>query len=192
MGMAKEDDMSRRTMVICALSCALAALGQSARAADKDKPLSDRDFAFEAARGGIAEVRLGELAVDRASEPAVKRFGQRMINDHSRANRELMDLLRKKGWELPFSPKELSGKYKDTYDDLAKHSGADFDRAYMRCMVHDHEEDVAHFEKEAKNGDDADVKAFAGRVLPVVKEHLTMARDLAGKVGADKKGDKDR
>ena len=75
-------------------------------------------------------------------------------------------------------------------DKLSKLSGADFDRAYMKDMVEDHVKDVAMFEKEAKNGKDADVKAFADKTLPTLREHLQMARDVNAKVNANAAGSK--
>jgi putative membrane protein len=141
----------------------------------------DRSFAMKAARGGLAEVELGKVASQNASDGSVKQFGQRMVDDHSKANDELKQIASSKGIPLPSSP---SGKDKKKADRLRKMSGADFDRAYMKDMVADHETDVAEFEREAKSGKDPELKAFAEKTLPTLKEYLRMAEDAASKVGA--------
>jgi putative membrane protein len=141
----------------------------------------DRTFAMKAARGGLAEVELGRIASQNASDESVRQFGQHMVDDHSKANDELKQIASSKGIALPSAP---SGKDKKTADRLRKMNGADFDRAYMKDMVADHEADVAEFEREARSGQDADLKAFAEKTLPALKEHLQMAQDAASKVGA--------
>jgi len=141
----------------------------------------DKAFVLEAASGGMAEVELGRLAVDKASSSDVKQFGQRMVDDHSKANNDLSAVAQQKNIAMPTS---TSAKHKALHDRLSKLSGAEFDKAYMADMVKDHQKDVADFQHEAKMGKDADVKAFASRTLPVLEDHLRMAHDAAVKVGA--------
>ena len=138
-------------------------------------------FAPTAAQGGLAEVELGRLAVQRAADPAVKEFGQRMVTDHSRANAELKAVAARKNIQLPT---DLSSSQKSTMDKLSKLSGAEFDREYMSDMVKDHETDVKEFETQAKEGTDTEVKEFATKTLPTLQAHLQMARNVARKVGA--------
>lgn len=140
----------------------------------------DRGFAEEAAMGGLAEVQLGKLAQSNAQNADVKKFAERMVTDHGKANDELMSIMGQKG--IP-SPTELKGKHKSNYDRLAKLNGAEFDRAYMNAMVKDHETDVKAFERESNNGKDPDLKAFASKTLPTLQEHLKMARDTQSKLG---------
>lgn len=140
---------------------------------------SDSHFVMDAAKGGLAEVEMGKLAAEKASSPDVKQFGQRMVDDHSKANDELKAVASQKGITLPT---ELAPADKATLDRLSKLSGEAFDRAYMSDMVKDHKKDVAEFKKEASAGKDADVKAFAGKTLPTLEEHLKMAQDVHGKV----------
>src|SRR5262249_54838049 len=99
----------------------------------------DQHFVMEAAKGGMAEVELGQLAADKASNPKVKEFGQRMATDHGKANDELKSLAAKKNITLPTLP---DTKQKATHDKLASHTGAEFDRAYMKDMLADHRKDV--------------------------------------------------
>ena len=136
-------------------------------------------FATKAAIGGMAEVKLAELAKDKASSADVKAFAQRMHDDHSKANDELKQIASHKGITLPT---DLDAKHQAMYDRLSKLSGADFDRAYMRDMVADHKEDVSEFKKEAERGTDPELKAFAAKTLPTLQEHLQLAQSTDAKV----------
>jgi putative membrane protein len=136
---------------------------------------ADRKFVMEAAMGGMAEVELGRLAAERGSSDAVKQFGQRMVDDHSRANSELMQLASSKGITLPVG---LDAKHQALMTKMSALSGAAFDRAYAKEMVKDHNKDVALFQREATRGADSDLKAFAQKTLPTLQEHLSMARSL--------------
>jgi putative membrane protein len=68
---------------------------------------------------------------------------------------------------------------------VSKLEGAVFDRAYVEDQIRDHEKTIALFEREAKTGKDAELKAFAEKTLPTLKEHLTMTQDLKTKVAKD-------
>ena len=138
-------------------------------------------FAANAAQGGMTEVELGKLAIQRGTDPSVKEFGQRMIADHTRANNELKAVAARKNIELP---SDLSSSQKSTIEKLSKLSGAEFDKEYMSDMVKDHEEDVEEFETQANKGADPEIKAFAGKALQTLQSHLQMAREVAKKVGA--------
>ncbi len=139
----------------------------------------DSSFVTKAAVGGLAEVKLGQLAILKASNGDVKSFGQQMADDHGKANVELKDLAAKKGFTLPT---DVDAKHQATYDRLSKLSGAEFDRAYMQEMVADHNEDVSEFRREATSGSDADVKAWAAKTLPTLEHHLQMAESTNAKV----------
>lgn len=139
------------------------------QAADMAK--SDSSFVKKTALDGMTEVELGKLAQQKAGLDAVKQFGKRMEDDHSKANEKLKGIASTKGVELPAAPdKKDIAKLQDK-------SGADFDRAYMKHMVSDHKKDISAFEKEAKSGKDADVKSFASETLPTLREHLKLAED---------------
>jgi len=139
----------------------------------------DHTFVMKAAEGGLAEVALGNLAKDKASDPAVKSFGQQMVDDHSKANDELKQLASSKGITLPAEP---NAKDKAEHDRLAKLSGEAFDKAYMRAMVSDHRTDVNEFRKESQSGADSDLKAWAAKTLPTLEHHLQMAESTDAKV----------
>lgn len=127
----------------------------------------------------MAEVEMGRLAVQHASNPAVKEFGQHMIDDHTKANDELKEVAAKKGLTVPSA---VNAKQKITVERLSRLDGAAFDRAYMQDMVKDHREDVAEFKRESDSGTDPDVKAFASKTLPALQQHLKMAQDTEVKV----------
>jgi len=137
----------------------------------------DRNFVMDAAMGGMQEVELGRLATQQGASDAVKQFGQRMVDDHSKANQELMNLAQGKGITLPTTMDEKHQKETAKFSSL---HGADFDREYTKLMVSDHRKDVAEFEKESTRGTDADLKEFATKTLPTLQEHLKMAEALPG------------
>jgi len=148
-------------------------------AAWAETPASDAKFMKKVAEGGKAEVELGKLAAEHGSSDAVKQFGQRMATDHGKAGEELAKLAQDKGVTLPA---DLDAKHKRLHDRLAKLSGADFDREYMREMTRDHDADVKEFQREAKSGKDADVKAWAAKTLPVLEEHKQQAHQVYASV----------
>ena len=139
----------------------------------------DREFANKAATGGLAEVELGRIAAQRATRPSVRSFGERMVTDHGRSSAELAGLARSKGIEVP-TALELSQQA--MRDRLSALSGNDFDRAYMSEMVRDHTEDIALFERAAETSTDPDLKAWATQSLPVLREHLALARQVNSEV----------
>ena len=140
----------------------------------------DKLFVMNAAKGGLAEVDLGQLAADKGSSDEVKKFGQRMVADHSKANDELKSLAQQKNITLPTA---LDPKDKAAHDRLAKLSGAAFDRAYMQHMLADHRKDVNEFKHESTMGKDPDVKAWASKTLPTLEDHLKLAQDTNKAVG---------
>jgi putative membrane protein len=150
--------------------------------------MGDQKFAKEAAQGGMAEVKLGQLAQEKASSDAVKNFGKRMVDDHSKAGDKLKDAASKENITLPT---DIAAKDQATYDRLAKLSGAAFDKAYMKDMVADHEKDVAAFQKEANSGKNDSLKSFASETLPTLQDHLKEAKETSKTVsGASAKNSK--
>ena len=129
----------------------------------------------------MAEVKLGQLAQEKASNEAVKQFGKRMETDHTQAGNKLTLIAAGHNMALPTG---LDPKDQAMYDRLSKLSGPQFDKAYMRAMVMDHEEDVTDFKREADAGKNPDVKNFALETLPTLLDHLKQARETAAAVGA--------
>jgi putative membrane protein len=128
---------------------------------------ADKAFMKDAAKGGMMEVAMGRVAEQHATDSEVKNFGARMVKDHGKANEELKTLAREQNVQLP-AEKE-PGKWKS-------------DKDYMGQMVKDHENDLAAFEKEAKEGSDPNVKNFASKTSEVVRKHLDMAKKIDSKL----------
>jgi putative membrane protein len=128
---------------------------------------ADKTFMMNAAKGGMMEVELGKLAAQNAQSADVKRFGSRMVADHSKANSELMALAKEEGVSLPAA--KSAGKWKS-------------DKDYMDMMVKDHQQDLAEFQKEAQSGSDPDLKKFAERYSKVVQQHLKLAQETQAKL----------
>ncbi len=139
----------------------------------------DKEFVTKAGMAGLAEVQMGNLALQKAANADVKAFAQRMVTDHSKANAELAQFATAKGLALPT---ELSGEPQSGYEHLNGLSGAAFDKAYMEHMVADHEKAVADFDKASTSSTDADLKAWAGKTLPTLREHLEQAKTTARKL----------
>jgi len=134
----------------------------------------DQEFVREAAMGGMTEVQLGELAGAKGMTEGVKAFGRRMVLDHGKANDELKSLATTKQISLEAN---LDAKHQAMLDKFAKLSGLAFDRAYVDDMVNDHKTAVAAFAREAQQGEDAEIKAWAMRTLPTLESHL---REIQG------------
>lgn len=139
----------------------------------------DKEFVSKAGVGGLAEVQMGNLALQKASNADVKAFAQRMVTDHSTANNELAQLATNKGLALPT---ELDPPHKGGLEHLTGLSGAEFDKAYMQHMVDDHQKTVADFEKASQSAGDADLKSWAASKLPTLQDHLRMAQEISGKL----------
>lgn len=145
---------------------------------------NDRNWLMASADGELKEIALGHLVSRRAKSPAVKRFAQQMIKDHSKAQAELQKLAKSKGVPLPT---HLGKKNRETLEHMTRLSPRRLDHDYMENMVADHYKDVKDFSDEAKKGDDKDVRAWARKTVPVLQMHLQMARDTArGIVSAGK------
>ena len=139
-----------------------------ATAALSDK---DRSFMKDAAKGGMMEVEMGKMAQQKGKSAEVKKIGGMMVSDHTKANNELMGIAKKKGVDL--------SKEKPS---MKKLDDAKFDKEYIDAMVKDHEKDLSAFQAEAKNGSDADVKAFASKTSAVIKKHLDTVKAAQAKM----------
>jgi putative membrane protein len=146
---------------------------------------ADSKFAMMAAMGGMEEVEMGRLAAQKGASDEVKQFGQRMVDDHTKANEQLMQVASSKGMTLPTA---LDPKHQMEMQKLSAMSGDAFDRAYVKMMVKDHKKDVAEFQKEASRGADADIKSFAATTLPTLQEHLQMIQRINDKMMMRKSG----
>jgi putative membrane protein len=135
----------------------------------------DQKFAADAAMDSMAEVELGRLAVDKSDNPKVREFANRMIQDHSKANMQLASIAKSANVVLPSEPGE---KLQKPMNMLSGLSDKDFDRAYVKEMVKDHEKAVKLFQKYQRESSNKELGAFAQQTLPILEEHLQMAQTL--------------
>jgi putative membrane protein len=152
-------------------------LAQVGLAQDPQLADSDRTFIKMAASSGLAEIQLGKLAAERADNSEVRDFAKRLEKDHTQGDLELLKILDAQR----ISISRDMGPYQMAAAELTKLRGVEFDRAYLRHMVKEHEEAVAQFAAEAKEGRHPELKAYAAKVLLTLQEHLQLARDLAAK-----------
>jgi putative membrane protein len=136
---------------------------------------NDRSFIKTTAQDNLTEIELGKVAQQNASSAEVKKFGQRMVDDHSKIQQELETIGQKLGAQVPTAP---SGSYEKAIKDLSKKTGARFDQDYAKDMVKGHEKAVSLFEKQSKKADSEDLRQFASKTLPILQEHLKLARAL--------------
>jgi len=137
------------------------------------------------AEGNLAEIEMGQLGIQKAQNDQVKQFAQKLIDDHTSVKQQLQQLAQQKGIQMPTEPSKRSTGMMEHMQNL---SGQDFDKQFVKHMVHDHEKDIKEFQKESEKGDDSDVKSFASQTLPKLQEHLTTAQTLETTVTAKKGG----
>jgi len=142
-------------------------------------PPEDVAFAKEAALGNLTEVAVGRLAVQKSADERVKKFGQHMIDDHTKAQEALRRAATREGVSRDV-PGALDLEHEQVLERFRKLSGPELDEAYKKEMLKDHEEDVARFEKQAALGGNTPIQKFAAETLPTLQQHLKMARELAG------------
>jgi len=148
--------------------------------------VNDALFAAAAADSGLSELTLSQLGVQQATDPELKRFSERMIEDHTRLNNELRTLTAQKGIRIP---EMVDVRSQFCAQSLAGLSGEKFDQCYAKAQFVAHMEAVAAFEAEAERGIDPDMKAMAARALPTLKSHLEMIKPIAKKYMKEKEGE---
>jgi putative membrane protein len=162
-------------MKIAMLGLSFLFIGAAALA---DSP--DASFMKSAAEGGMSEVELGQLAQEKASNPAVKDFGAMMVKDHTAANNKLKALAASEQVSLPDSPSLMQ---KASKTKLNMRSGESFDKSYVKGMIDDHKDDIKEFQKEISEGKDPQAKAFAAATLPTLQMHLQKIESIAASAG---------
>jgi putative membrane protein len=147
----------------------------TAPARTEQKPAGDQQFVMNVAKDGLAEVELGKLASQKASNEQLKQFGQKMVDDHGKANDELKKLASDKNITIP---NEVDSKHKSTIDKLSKMTGDAFDKAFTQEMMNGHKKAVSAFKNESKSGKDPEIKAWAEKTLPTLEDHFKQIQDL--------------
>jgi len=169
-----------RTVLFAGVALVLASSGFAQKApAVTSSGSEDIEFVLDAAKGGMAEVELGKLAVEHAKNDEVKKFAQRMVDDHTKANGELEAFGTSHGVT---ATAEVEAKAKEAKERIMKLTGKSFDQAFVKQMVDDHTSTIKAFEDESKNGTDTDLKSWVDKTLPTLRDHLKMAKDLQKKV----------
>jgi len=137
----------------------------------------DKQFIQTAAKDGMKEVHMGQMAAKDGQSDEVKKLGSKIVTDHTKANNQLMAIAEKKGMKLDLRHK---------MDKMSKKDMENFDQAWLAMMVNDHNKDIAAFDKQAKMGTDPELKAFAKKTLPVLQSHLKMVKAAQSKMMAKK------
>jgi putative membrane protein len=145
-----------------------------------EQSISDPQFVAKASASGLAEVNLSMLAEKQSSSPAVQKFAQRMVRDHSKANKQLNGLADQAQMRVA---QRMDAQHQALAEKLSALQGPAFDQAYINAMLKDHEQAVKLFSNEAKNGQNEALRSFASETLPILEEHLQMVRKLAGASG---------
>jgi putative membrane protein len=185
---------------------ATAAFADDALTNQSQQPVTPQDFTWNAGVAGLKEVRLGEFALQNSQNSDVKSFARHMVRDHSAANKKLMKIAQAEGLNLPdtnsfyvtVTPPDnekqatllmapLTPEARLLAEQLAAQhleslSGAAFDEAYAQEAVKDHTAAVGLFENGSANLTDKDLKKFAEKTLPTLRDHYQMAQELQNKV----------
>jgi putative membrane protein len=147
---------------------------------DVGQAMKDKMFLRKAAQGGMAEVKLGQLATQKGSSEDVKSFGQKMVDDHTKLNNDMAPIADSMGVRLP---KDLSKDDQAEYDKLSALSGNDFDMEYLSFMVKDHHKDLREFRQEEASTTEPTLKAAVADGTKVIHEHSVMVDKLAREKG---------
>jgi putative membrane protein len=174
---AKVSYVAGLTLLLTSLGCwvVLGHQESSPVSSTAEAVMKDEAFVRVAAHGGLAEIKLGKLAMDQGSNETVKAFGTRMVAEHTKAGDELKEAAKEENIGLPT---DLSAKDQATYDRLSKLSGTDFDQAYAQDMVKDHQQDLRDFQREANHGNDDVIRGFASATVPMIQQRLDQAKEM--------------
>lgn len=161
------------------MSVSMAVLNRTVHSGRESRSFSqsdDQQFVKNAIEGGMAEVMFGNLALEQSASEPVRKFAQMLVSDHQKANNQLEKLLKKKDYgDLPGGP---SASAKEHYQRIGNLNDAEFDRAFAKQMVEDHEKTINVFHRQIENGKDKQLTAWAGKTLPTLQKHLEHARNL--------------
>ena len=139
----------------------------------------DSEFLVAAAETDMMKIEIGKLAQSKSTDANVKAFGKMLVDDHSKASMEMKPLAERMSVTLPAA---ITEKGKEHYDELNAKTGKEFDEKFADMMVESHEEAISKMEKASENANDAEVKAWAGKMVPALKGHLEHAKMLKEQV----------
>jgi putative membrane protein len=155
----------------------LPAYAQSDQSSSTNLTASDQVFIKKAAEGNLAEMQMGQLGQQKATDPDVRRLADELVSEHDRNQKQIQSLAQQSGVTLPTS---LSAEDRAEKERLEKLSGAEFDREFASHMASEHQRDIAEFQKQASTTKDPSVKSYAESTLPTMQKHLQMAETATG------------
>jgi putative membrane protein len=167
--------MIRSLIAAAALALPAAAFAQTPATV----PSSPTTYILMAGQSDAFEIQSSQLAQQKAMSPDVKRFAAQMITDHTRSTQMVQAAAMKSGMTVP--PPSLGAEQQRMMSDLQGQSGAAFDSAYMADQLQAHRVALALHTGFAQTGADANLKATAGQIAPVVQMHLTMLQSMGGR-----------
>ena len=177
-----------KTLLLAALVAAPALAQSNPPQAQPNPPptpakLSDQDQSFlkTAAETAVSEAKLGQLAVDKASSPDVKQFGQQAVDEFGKAQQDLSKIAGALKW---IAPEHMSQDAASQYDDLWERQGKDFDSRYIADEISNYQHYVPLYEKEADNGSDDQLTMYAQSLLPTLRARLRAAKQISQKAGS--------
>lgn len=139
--------------------------------------MNDHEFIAEAVRDGLTEVELGRLGAVQAFDERIRKLARSLMEEHEKANRELVRIAKQKRLAIPT---EMDPERRSVIDDLKGLSDEEFQQAYVKALVKDHQRSISIFQQESQTGRDEEVRDFAGRLLPVLTGHFRIAKSIAG------------
>ena len=142
---------------------------------------ADKNFLKRAEEDNIKEENLGRLVLQKTQNDDVKAYAQVLVDDHTKALKELVDLMNQKGMR---QPRSLPKMQHEALSKLNRLSGREFDREFISLMVEDHQMAVMQFRQEVNMAQDKDVKNYANHMLSVLEKHLQKAQELQGKLSS--------
>ncbi len=172
--------MSMRRLMARAAGGLVITLGAGLNTIQAQQVGTDQQLVAQVAAGNVLEVRLGQTAHNKATNFAVREFGQRMVNEHSSLQKQWMDGARKSG--IPFKA-DLSPSQVQEFERLNQLSGAEFDRAYMDAMVLGHRTKLSSLQSERNASHSSGIRQLIESTLPIIQQHLTQAQQIASQVG---------
>jgi putative membrane protein len=158
-----------------------ATVGAAPAAAQQAGLAADSGFIQMAGSLGLLQVKLGKLAEEKGSSSVVRDFGKRMVADYTKANEEFAAGAKQAAYPAPV----MLRQHQQVLERFVRTGRSSFDKNYMAEMVNDHGEAVHLFQQESEAGRVASLKQLASRMLPTLQQHLSLATETAGSVGAD-------
>lgn len=145
---------------------------------DETKTLSDREFVQQASAGSLAEINAGNLAARKGATPGVREFGARLARDHARLGQQLNMVADRLG----IVPARTADKHhQEMLQKLAALNGAAFDHSFLDSQIKEHEKDIKGVEQFSKHGKSEQLRTLASKAVPIMREHLKIAKDLRDK-----------